>query len=74
MPSPKSIAEIETTLLDELRAVPGCEEVAWVTIIARGSGDWICGPIRTGKADPALCRNALLKIERRLRSQHTVKV
>ena len=58
---------LEQLLLDEVRAVKGCETVEQVTTIAREKGDWIVGAVRPGRADSGFVRSVATRIESRMR-------
>ncbi len=70
----KTLPELEAMLLAELRKAPGCEKAVQVTVIARGSQNWICGPVRSGTASASDCRVALTKLEARFQGLYRVKM
>jgi hypothetical protein len=65
-----SVAELEAVLLKAIRKVHGCETIQQVTIIPRGHGEWIIGPIRLGQTDQLQARHAIARTESRFRDQY----
>ena len=73
--SPKSIAEIERLVLQELRICGGCEGAAGISIVGYektwgrhddGGPNWTVAAFNAGTADDFECERALINIVSRL--------